>query len=411
MLTQKQMENFAELAVTIGANMQKGQEVVIRCDVNCADFAHLIAQKAYELGARKVLMQWRDEELSRISMLNASKEALCDIPDYQIAQTNYFIERKCCLISISAGNPAIYAGCDPDKIAAANVAGSKALSEFRKATMSNYLRWTIVSVPTAAWAKQVFPDIPEEEAIEKMWKAMEHIMRLDTENPTEAWRNHIATLHKRANFLNAHNFEYIHLTNKHGTDLTVGLATDHVWLAAEEMGQDGLPFTANMPTEEVFTAPHNKKINGTVVNALPLSNNGNIIDGFKLTFKDGKVIDYSAKVGYEALKGLLEADEGVLSLGEIALIGKNSPIAESGILFFNTLFDENASCHLAFGASYPTTVKGGNDMTAEQLASHGMNSSLQHVDFMVGTKDIDIDGIGFDGSVTPLFRDGEWVKF
>lgn len=409
MLTNKQMENFAELAVRIGANMQKGQEVVIRCDVNCADFAHLIAEKAYQFGAKRVLMQWRDEVLGRISMLNASKETLCEVPDYQVAQAQYFIDHKCCLISISAGNPNIYKGCDPDKIAAANIASSKAMANFRKATMGNYLRWTIVSIPTPAWAAQVFPNEPTDVAVDKMWNAIGHIMRLDTDNPTEAWRKHIDTLHRRAKFLNDHNFEYIHMSNKEGTDLTVGLALDHVWLAAEEEGQDGLPFTANMPTEEIFTAPHNKKINGTVVNALPLVNNGNIIDNFKITFKDGKVVDYSAEVGYDALKGLLSSDEGVLSLGEIALIGKHSPIAESGILFFNTLFDENASCHLAFGASYPTTVRNGNAMTAEQLAEHGMNSSIQHVDFMVGTKDIDIDGIGFDGKVTPLFRDGEWI--
>ena len=409
MLSEKQMNNFAELAVRVGANMQKGQEVVIRCDVNCADFAHLIAEKAYQFGAKRVLMQWRDEVLGRINMLNADKETLCEIPDYQVAQAQYFIDHKCCLISISAGNPNIYKGCDPDKISAANIATNKAMINFRKATMSNYLRWTIVSIPTPAWASQVFPDVPVEEAIDKMWAAIGHIMRLDTENPTQAWRDHIDTLHRRAKFLNDHNFEYIHMSNKEGTDLTVGLAIDHEWLAAEEMGQDGIPFTANMPTEEIFTAPHNKKINGTVVNALPLVNNGNIIDKFAITFKDGKVVDYKAEIGYDALKGLLSSDEGVLSLGEIALIGKNSPIAESGILFFNTLFDENASCHLAFGASYPTTVKGGNGMTAEQLAEHGMNSSIQHVDFMVGTKDIDIDGIGFDGKVVPLFRDGEWV--
>ncbi len=409
MLTQKQMENFAELAVRVGANMQVGQEVVIRCDVNCADFAHLIAEKAYQFGAKCVLMQWRDEVLGRINMLNASKEALCEIPDYQIAQSQYYIDHKCCLISISAGNPNIYKGCDPEKLAAANIASSKALKNFRHATMSNYLRWTIVSIPTPAWASQVFPDMPVEQAIDKMWTAMGHIMRLDTEDPTAAWMQHIETLTRRAEFLTKHNFEYIHMTNASGTDLMVGLATGHEWIAAREMGQDGVPFTANMPTEEIFTAPHNKKIDGTVVNALPLVNNGNVIDNFKITFKGGKVVDYSAEVGYDALKGLLTSDEGVLSLGEIALIGKNSPIAESGILFFNTLFDENASCHLAFGQSYPTTIKGGNDMTAQQLEQNGMNSSLQHVDFMVGTKDINIDGIGFDGTVVPLFRDGEWV--
>lgn len=409
MLSQKQLENFAELAIRVGANMQPDQEVVIRCDVQCKDFAHLIAQKAYQFGAKRVHMQWRDEVLGRINMLGASKEALCEVPDYLTAQSKYYIEHKVCLISISAGDPNIMKGCDPDKMKASSIANMQANKEFRAATMSNLLRWTIVSIPTPAWAQQVFPDEDVDVAVDKMWNAIGHIMRLDTENPTEAWRKHIDTLHRRARFLNEHNFEYIHMTNAHGTDLRVGLATNHQWIAAEEMGQDGIPFTANMPTEEIFTAPHNRKIDGKVVNALPLVNNGNVIDGFCITFKEGKVVDYQAKVGFEALRNILTTDDGVLSLGEIALIGKHSPIAESGILFYNTLFDENASCHLAFGASYPTTVKGGNEMTEEQLAAHGMNQSLQHVDFMVGTKDIDIDGIAYDGSVTPLFRDGEWV--
>ncbi|MCM1289491.1 MAG: aminopeptidase [Corallococcus sp.] len=409
MLNNKQMENFAELAVKVGVNMQRNQEVVIRCDVKCAHFAHLIAQKAYDFGAKHVIMEWGDEELSRINMLNASQDALCDIPRYQIAQWDHYIENKCCLISISAGNPNVYTGCDAEKLAAYQVAFSKARNKFRNATMSNFLRWTIVSVPTPEWASKVFPNDPVEVAVDKMWNAIGHIMRLDTPDPTAAWKKHIETLHRRANFLNEHNFEYIRLRNGRGTDLTVGLAKDHLWLAAEEEGQDGIPFTANMPTEEIFTAPHNKKIDGKVVNALPLVFNGSVIDDFEITFEKGKVVNYKADMGFDVLKGLLESDEGVLSLGEIALIGKNSPIAESGILFFNTLFDENASCHLAFGASYPTTVKGGNDLTDAQKAEHGMNQSLQHVDFMIGTKDLDVDGIAFDGKTTPLFRNGEWV--
>lgn len=409
MLNNKQMENFAELAVKVGANMQRGQEVIIRSDVKCAEFAHLIAQKAYDFGAKSVAMEWDDEELARINMLNASKEALCDIPEYRVALWDYCIKNKCCLISISARNPNMYTGCDADKLAAYQVAFSKARNKFLNATMSNYLRWTIVSIPTPEWASKVFPNDPVDVAVDKMWNAIGHIMRLDTPDPTAAWRKHIDTLHRRADFLNKHNFEYIHMKNARGTNLKVGLAIDHTWLAAEEEGQDGLPFTANMPTEEIFTAPHNKKIDGTVVNALPLVFNGNVIDDFEITFAKGKVVDFKADIGYDVLKGLLASDEGVLSLGEIALIGKNSPIAESGILFYNTLFDENASCHLAFGASYPTTVKNGNNMNAAEKAEHGMNQSLQHVDFMVGTKDLDVDGIAFDGEVTPLFRNGEWV--
>ena len=409
MLNKKQMEQFAELAIKVGANMQPKQEVVIRCDVQCKDFAHLIAEKAYKLGAKRVHMQWLDEDLARIELLHAGKSTLKKVPDYDIAQNKYFIKHKVCLISISAGNPNIFKGCKADKLETRQLAILKSRNEIRKATMSNYLRWTIVSIPTTEWAKQVFPNVDPEVAVDKMWDAIGHIMRLDTPDPTAAWREHIATLHRRADFLNSHNFEYIHMTNSRGTDLKVGLATDHVWIAAEEEGQDGVSFTANMPTEEIFTAPHNRKINGTVVNALPLVNNGNVIDNFSITFKDGKVVDYKAETGYDALKAILTSDEGVLSLGEIALIGKNSPIAESGILFFNTLFDENASCHLAFGASYPTTVKDGNSLTPEQLSERGMNSSIQHVDFMVGTKDIDIDGIDYNGKVVALFRNGEWV--
>ena len=409
MLNQKQMEQFAELAVRVGANMQPGQTVVVRCDVACQEFAHLIVAKAYEFGAKKVIMQWSDEIVSRMGMLNQTVESLCEVPQWAIDQSQYFIDQKVCLISIKAGDPNIYKGCDPVKLKESALASGKAMINFRKATMSNLLRWTLVSIPTPAWAQQVFPGIPAEEAVDKMWDAIGHIMRLDQEDPTEAWFAHIDVLTRRAAYLTSHNFETIHMYNAQGTDLYVGLAIEHEWIAAREMGQDGIPFTANMPTEEIFTAPHNKKINGTVVSALPLVNNGNIIDNFGITFKDGRVVDYTAEVGYEALKGLLTADEGVLSLGEIALIGKNSPIAESGILFFNTLFDENASCHLAFGQSYPTTVKNGNSLTDEQLAERGMNSSIKHVDFMVGTKDINIDGIGFDGKVVPLFRDGEWV--
>jgi aminopeptidase len=409
MLTIEKQKQFAELAVRIGANMQEGQEVVIRCDVKCKDFAHLIAEKAYEFGAKRVHLEWRDETLSRITFLNASTETLTEIPSYTIEQMKYFVEHKVCLISIASGDPNIFKGVDADKLMKVNIASSKALKFFRQATMSNLLRWTIVSIPTAAWAKAVFPEVSEEVAVDKLWDAIAKTMRLDTADPVAAWKTHIATLKRRAKLLTDKNFKEVRLTSANGTDLTIDLAEDHLWIAAEEDGQDGVPFTANMPTEEVFTAPHRQRINGVVKNALPLVNNGNIIDDFSITFKDGKVVDYSAGKGYETLKGLLSADEGVLSLGELALIGKNSPISELGILFYNTLFDENASCHLAFGQGYPTTIKNGNDLTQEELRAKGLNESTQHVDFMIGSKDMNIVGIGYDGSETQLFVDGEWV--
>lgn len=409
MLTLQKQKQFAELAVRIGVNMQKGQEVVIDSDVACQDFARLIAEQAYAHGAKLVTMLWSDEKISRLSYDYASTETLCDVPQYIIQRNKYFIEHNCCLIKIAAGNPNIFKGVAQDKLGKVSAARSTALKEFHDATMSNLLRWCIVSVPTASWAKTVFPTLSEQKAIDKLWDAIGKTMRLDSDNPTAAWQQHLATLSARAQRLNELNFDKLHLYASNGTDITVGLARNHTWLAAQEEGADGVPFTANMPTEEVFTAPHCRDINGTVHNALPLVYNGTVIDGFCLTFKDGKVVDFEAKEGYETLKKLLDTDEGSRSLGEIALLGKNSPIAQSGILFYNTLFDENASCHLALGASYPTTFKDGNSLTQQQRNELGGNYSIKHVDFMVGTKDLNIDGIDAKGNKTPVFRQGEWV--
>lgn len=409
MLTEKQLQQFADLAVKIGANMQEGQEVVIRADVKAQEFAHLIAESAYRNGAKLVHYEWRDEEASKIGLLHAETEVLSELTSYKKEQLQYFIDHNCCLISISSGDPNIYKGLDTKKIATINKEQSQQIDFFRHATMSNLLRWTIVCIPTTAWAKTVFPKETEEVAVSKLWDAIGNAMRLNEADPVSAWATHIDNLTRRATFMTEKNFDYIHMIASNGTDLKVGLAEGHQWIAASEHGQDGVAFTANMPTEEVFTAPHNKKINGVVKSALPLISNGNIIDEFSITFKDGVVVDYSAKTGLDTLKGLLETDEGVKSLGEIALIGKNSPIALSNILYYNTLFDENASCHLAFGQSYITTVKDGNNLDKAELDRRGMNNSTQHVDFMVGTKDMKIVGVDATGSETVLFLEGDWV--
>lgn len=234
-------------------------------------------------------------------------------------------------------------------------------------------------------------------------------MRLDKENPEKEWDEHIFTLSKRANFLTNCDFDYLHFENSIGTDLKVGLADGHVWLSAKEKAEDGVEFIANMPTEEVFTAPHLKRVEGKVFSALPLSYNGQIIDGFSLEFKEGKIVNFAAKKGYSALKSLIETDEGTLRLGEVALIGKNSPIAQSGILFYNTLFDENASCHIAIGKGYPTTIKGGENLSKDELLSRGVNDSVEHVDFMIGTPDLKVTGVKKSGEKVTLFIDGEWA--
>lgn len=410
MLTEKQLELYGEIAVKIGVNLQPGQELYINCPVERSDMAHLFAKAAYKYGAKYVTVKYYDEKLNRINYENATTERLCEVPNYFVEERMSVVEKNAAFIAITSQDPDAYLGIDAEKMSKRGKAYSTALREFMQAEMSNKFRWLVVPVPSKAWAKKVYPSAKDEyEAMDMMWDAIAKTVRLDTEDPVKAWEEHIGNLKRRSAFLNEHNFEYIHFTNGKGTNLMVGLAQKHMWTGAQEKASDGVMFTANMPTEEVFTAPHMFKVNGIVKNALPLVENGNVIDNFSMTFKDGEIVDFTAEQGYETLKGLLETDAGAKRLGEIALIGKNSPIAQSNTLFYNTLFDENASCHLAFGASYPTTILGGESMSREELAKLGANDSLTHVDFMIGTPDLSVVGIDYNGNKVTIFEDGEWV--
>lgn len=407
MLTGKKLYDFAELVLGVGVNLQNGQGLEIVCPVEKSEVAVAFSEKAYEMGARIVNVRWSCEKTDRVNYLYAEEEALTDIPKWFVDSKNYLVKKGFCYVAIDAEDPSAFKDVPSEKLAAVSKKKSKLLKAFSDEIMSNGIRWCVVSVPTESWAKKIFPAAAD--PVEELSFAIEKTMRLDEKNPLEAWQKHIDTLNRRAEFMNAENFEYLHYTSANGTDLMLGLAENHVWVSAQEKAKDGVPFVANMPTEEIFTAPHKDKINGVVKSALPLSYNGQIIENFSFTFKKGKVIDFSAEKGYDVLKKLLETDAGTLSLGEAALIGKNSPIAKSGILFLNTLFDENASCHLALGKGYPTTVKGGAEMTVKELKKLGVNDSVEHVDFMIGSPDLSVTGIGYDKSETPLFVDGEWV--
>lgn len=410
MINDKKLHYFADLAIKIGVNLQKDQFLVINCPVECAYIARALTEQAYLAGAGQVFVNWRDDVVSRLTMQNATEEVLKDIPQWQKDKFEYYIQKGVALVSVAASDPALYAGIDSGKIRRISTANAIAQQNFHKATMSNYLRWCVVSVPTAKWAQKVFPECSEQEAMDSLWNSIETIMRLDTEDPIKAWEDHCNTLFNRANFLNENNFEAIHLKNEKGTDIVVGLPENHIWLAAKEKAQDNIEFLANIPTEEVFTAPHRLMVNGKVVSALPLCENGNIIDNFFIEFKDGKVVNFGAEKGYETLKGLIETDEGSCYLGEIALVSKQSPIAKQNRLFFNTLFDENASCHLAIGKGYPSCVKDFLDLNEEQLFERGINNSVTHVDFMIGTPDMFIEGIKKDGTKVTIFENGDWVK-
>lgn len=407
MLNNVQLQHYADLAIKVGVNLQKGQRLNINAQIECAHIVRVLAEAAYRAGASEVMVQYADEKLSRINYDFMTVEELEKVPQWQIDRSVHIVDNNYANISVSAGDPNIFAGVDPVKLQRAAQARGKAMKYYREAFMRNANRWLVISVPTQAWAKQVFPN--EENAVDRLWDAIAMTMRLNEPDPVAAWQKHIATLTRRADFMNKKDFSYVHLTSKNGTNLKVGLAEGHIWCAAEEKAEDGITFTANMPTEEIFTAPHRLRVDGVVHNALPLVEQGNIIDDFTIHFEKGRVTKFTAKKGQDALSNIINTDEGSHYLGEVALIGKNSPIAQSGIMFYNTLFDENASCHLALGKGYPTTVKNGSGMTKEQLEEIGVNDSLEHCDFMIGTADMNIVGVTKEGKKVQLFVDGEWV--
>lgn len=407
MFSGKALEDYATLVLKIGVNLQKNQGLEIACPVERQDLARALTKKAYELGAKIVRVRWDDEVIDRLNFENAETDVLTQIPKWLVDSKEELVKQGFCYVAVAADNPQAFKDVPAEKLSAYSRAKSRALKKFSDQVMSNGIRWCVISMPTSEWAKQVFPDsaTPERDLLEAIGKTM----RLNCDDPLTEWQRHIAALERRAQFMNSANFEYLHFKNSIGTDLKVGLCKDHVWLSAKEKAKDGIEFVANMPTEEIFTAPHILKIDGTVRSALPLADNGQIINNFTLQFKKGKVVSFSAEKGYENLKRILETDKGTLSLGEVALIGKNSPIAESGILFYNTLFDENASCHLALGKAYPTTVKNGDKLSSKELKERGANDSIEHVDFMIGTPDLSVVGIKSNGEEVPVFKDGEWI--
>lgn len=407
MLTGNILQNYAKLVLKIGVNLQKGQGLEIACPIEKSDIAEALTEEAYALGAKIVRVRWENQKIDKLNYQNAQISALTEIPKWLVDSRNYLVEKGFCYIAVSADDPAAFKDISPEKMGEIAKARAKALKKFSDCVMANGIRWCVVSVPTLAWAKQVFPNALDPE--EQLSLAIEKAMRLDTIDPVAAWQDHIKTLERRAEFLNFSRFKYIHFKNNKGTDLSVGLCDDHVWTSAREKAQDGVHFVANIPTEEIFTAPHRLRVDGTLKSAMPLCENGQIVDEFTLVFKDGKIVDYSANIGCQTLKQLIETDEGTCRLGEIALIGKNSPIAQANVLFYNTLFDENASCHLAIGKGYPTTVKNGDKLTVAELKEKGLNDATDHFDFMIGTPDLMVIGIKENGEKVELFREGEWV--
>ena len=407
---ENKLKEYAKLLIEVGLSLQKGQTLLIQSPVECARFARLCASAAYDAGARDVVLSWSDDFLTRERYLRAADEVFDEVPEWRKRFFNDAAAAGTPRLVIDAIDPETLRGVDSGRIVRAQRASGEALEPYYHAYMNNDAPWCIAAVPIPSWAKKVFPRVGEDEAMERLWNAIFETMRITGDGRSaDRWRDHLATLEQRKNRLNALRFKSLHYTNSLGTDLTVELPEGHLWAAGNGATPKGQPFVANMPTEEIFTAPHRLGVNGVVYAALPLVDNGNIIDGFHLVIRDGKIVESHAETGEAFLKAAYTVDEGASYFGEVALVPYDSPISNQGILYYNTLFDENARCHLAFGEAYPECLEGGNAMSREELRSRGLNWSINHVDFMVGTADLSIVGTTHDGKEIPVFEGGNFV--
>ena len=400
--------DYARLLIREGLNIQKGQRLVINCPVDCAPFARLCADEAYAAGCREVIMKWRDDYLSRIKYLYAEDSVFDEVNQWEVLLADTVSEEGAAWLAIHADDPENLKGVDTDRIRRSQIVSGKALEKFRQREMRDEFPWCVASIPTAAWAKAVFPELDTNAAMEQLWYEILNACRVDGGDAVANWRAHSDELQKHVKLLNDYNFKSLHYTNAIGTDLTVELPEGHFWAGGSEKSAAGIEFSANIPTEEVFTLPKRDGVNGTVAASKPLCHNGHIIDGFRFTLKDGKIVEVHAEQGEEILRDACTVDEGASFFGEVALVPYDSPISNSGILFYNPLFDENASCHFAFGEAYPC-IHGSENMSEDELKARGVNYSMTHVDFMIGTPDLSIIGTTHDGKEIPVFVNGNFA--
>ena len=410
-IKEEELQELATLAVKVGVNVQKGQPLLIQAPVEAYELVRLCTKVAYEQGCSNVTVDYSDDIRTRLKYEYESEETLCEVPEWNINKIEYNISKDYCRLIILGENPDLLKGIDTKLIQAASVARMKATQKFQYYSMNNVGQWSIIAYPELNWAKKVFPDKSDDDAMQALWDAILSTSRVELGRSVKNWKDHNAKIKEHTKKLNEYNFKSLHFKNSLGTDLTLGLIKNHIWEGGSDYsrGKFKCEFNPNIPTEEVFTMPDRYHIDGKVVSSKPLAYNGNIIPCFELSFKDGKVVDYKAEQNIDVLKNILDTDEGSKSLGEVALISYDSPINKSGILFYETLFDENASCHLALGACYPTNVKGGTDISQEELYKLGGNDSMNHVDFMFGTSDIEITGETYDGKEVAVFVNGNFA--
>lgn len=408
----EKLQQYAELLVKVGMNVQPKQPVFIRSSVETLELTHLIVEEAYRCGASDVRVVYSDPTLKRLKFENESVEHFAnhEIKSYDVEARMDYVKRGAANLALISEDPDLMDGIDSQKLQAFQQQNARAFKGYMESVQKNQFPWVVAAFPSKAWAKRVYPELSVEEAYIKFIDEVFDIVRIDGNDPVENWRQYIANLSVYAQKLQQKNYHALHYVSE-GTDLTVGLAKNHIWEdATSYVNGKEQAFIANIPTEEVFTAPDRNRVDGYVTNKLPLSYNGTIIDQFKLMFKDGEIIDFSAEKGEAVLKDLINTDEGSRRLGEVALVPDDSPISNRNIIFYNTLFDENAACHLAIGSAYAFNIQGGTEMTVEEKIASGLNDSNVHVDFMIGSSDLTIYGIFEDGSKELVFENGNWAS-
>jgi len=405
---EQKLDRLAEVAIRVGLGLAPGQELVMTATLETLPLVRRITEQAYKAGAKLVTTLLADEEALLLRYRNAPNESFDYAAGWLYDGMANAFRSGAARLAVAGGNPALLSQEDPEKVGRANSAVSRAYRPALELITRHDINWTIVAAATPTWAATVFPDLKADDALAKLWDAIFAASRVDAPDPVAAWKAHDSGLHRRANLLNDKRYSALHFKAP-GTDLKVGLADNHLWLGGGMTAGNGQYCIPNMPTEEVFTTPHKDRTEGTVTSTKPLSHQGTMIEGIRVRFEGGRVVEAKADRGQEVLQKMIETDEGAARLGEVALVPHSSPIAHSGLLFSNTLFDENAACHIALGQAYSSCLKDGDTLSKEELAKLGANDNLIHVDWMIGSGEMDVDGITAAGKAEPLIRKGEWV--
>ena len=407
-IDEQKLDKLAELAIKTGVALQRGQDLLLTAPIEALPLVRRIAVHAYKEGANIVTPLFSDPEITLSRFNHASDESFDKAPSWLFNGMGEAFDNNTARLAVVGEDPLLLSNQDPDKVSRANKATSVAYKPARERITRFDINWNIISWPGQAWANQMFPDLNSEEAQKKLANAIFQASRVDTENPIEEWKKHNTNLRKWSDWLNNMDFVYLQF-NGPGTNLKVGLAEGHEWMGGASMAQNGIVCNPNIPSEEVFTTPHCLKVDGEVSATKPLSHQGSLIENIKVKFEGGKITQANATKGEKVLLKVLDSDEGARRLGEVALVPDNSPISQTGLLFYNTLFDENAACHIALGQCYTKCFKNQN-LTKEEISSQGGNSSMIHIDWMIGSNQIDIDGIKQNGDITPIFRKGKWAQ-